>query len=846
MADQTADNFQDVTEPAPVVYPPITSDSPWAAVWQLPVLLLGLGLFAMGVWAVLPRHEPPNMEALLDSVGLYLEAENDVAALEKLDIARQHHKLATPMQIGRTWAYYGDLNFLQLSKLLGGPSLSLNESEEVRAARQKIISYYREAENENTGYRLSTKQLGWLAQTLVMMDRDAEAFAAIERLKDGPAEHRYRIVRQMIERKLVAPGGVDYAKIAPLLERFRHEVRSEPDNTKAMEQTVWVTQRNAELWLDADPSKAEEYLWVHIQRLRSLKVTDESLGPLFVILAKAQSRQQAFDDAEENFGIAARMLPRHHALQAEVLVGVARISLARGSEGHAQENGMRQALELFKRTTEQFPSEPAYIDALIGRADVESRLDMHGEAREHFAMAVAALLKHAPAWDPRRRLLSDTIHAHAQVAAEQNALERSLELLTQLRPLYEPNLPQDLVFKFGVTHEMIAQHNHDAAAGVNGQVPSPAARKMYNQEAAIHFGKSAAYFRDYAVLVTQTDDQAHGDALWRAARNFDRAQLWTEAIDTYRQFVNTRMEDNRLLQAKHLLGKAQITNGDYESAAALFNELRRDHPKGRWTYESLVPLARAYAELDQFAAARRILLEATSNHPSITPDSDVYRDALIELGRLYYESGREDPAHYVNAIQTLTEAVLRYGNTEFGASLRYMLADANRRSIVTLDAKLRDQRAQRELIALQAERLRRLEESQIYYNQVITELESRDRETLSPLELTYFRNAYFFQADSAFDRGQYEQAIALYDEAAKHWESDPASLVAHVQIVNAYCELGRYDAAKRANEKALWALERLPDEAFNDPTLPMTRQHWEDWLRWTSEMDLFGAQARVP
>jgi len=200
---------------------------------------------------------------------------------------------------------------------------------------------------------------------------------------------------------------------------------------------------------------------------------------------------------------------------------------------------------------------------------------------------------------------------------------------------------------------------------------------------------------------------------------------------------------------------------------------------------------------------------------------------------------------FVRAIEVLTEAVERFGDTEAGASLRYLLADSNRRSVVTLDAKLRERRSQRELIALQAERLRRLSESEIYFNQVITELEAREFDELTALERTYLRNSYFFQADSAFDRGQYDQAIALYDEAAKRWEADPASLVAHVQIVNAYCELGDYAAAKRANEKALWALERLPEEAFDDPTLPMSRRHWEDWLRWTSQIDLFGAQARA-
>jgi len=849
MADEALDNPQDAEAlldgaDARPEYPPIGPDAPWSAVWQLPVLLLGLGLFALGIWAVLPTSDPPSMDGLLDSAAMYLEADNLETAIEKLEVAKANHAVATPAQIGRTWALYGDLNFQQLTKQRSPDPVREAETEAIREARQHIITYYRKAEDAGTGYQLTTRQLGRLARTMVPMDRDAEVMAVLERLAGAPAEARYSIVRAMIERKLAAAGGVDHNQLVPLIERFREEVRTETDRAKADEAVVWVTMIESKQWLASDPATAERFIFQHFPRLMARGVDDEALGPLYVLLAHAQRLQEKHDEAEQNYANAERRLPRQHAMQAQVLLGVAQISLRRGTRDQDPEAGMREALELFKRVVEQFPSEPAYVDGLIGRADVESRLGMHGEARDHFARAAKELLR-SPQWDPRRKALGGAVLSHAQAAAEQNAFERSLDLLTLLRPLYEPNPPAQLIHRFALTHELIAQQHDDAAHGTLGIQPTTDARRMHNQEAAIHFGKSAEFFWQYAGLVTQTDDQAHGDALWRAARNFDRAQLWDDAIKVYQAFVRGRLDDDRKLHAKHLLGKAYMAAGDFQAAVDLFNELRRDHPKGRWSYESLVPLARGYAAMQQFASARRVLLEATSDHPAITPDSQVYQDALIELGRLYYEAGQDDPAAFVRAIEVLTEAVERFGDGEAGASLRYLLADSNRRSVVTLDAKLRDRRSQRELIALQAERLRRLQESEIYFNQVITELEARDAALLSPLERTYLRNSYFFQADSAFDRGQYEQAIALYDEAAKRWEADPASLVAHVQIVNAYCEMGNYPAAKRANEKALWALERLPDEAFDDPTLPMSRRHWEDWLRWTSQIDLFGTQARA-
>ena len=72
-------------------------------------------------------------------------------------------------------------------------------------------------------------------------------------------------------------------------------------------------------------------------------------------------------------------------------------------------------------------------------------------------------------------------------------------------------------------------------------------------------------------------------------------------------------------------------------------------------------------------------------------------------------------------------------------------------------------------------------------------------------------------------KNRYEEAIDLYDTAARRWEDHPASLVALVQIVNARCELGQYEEAKVANDHALWQLERIPEEKFDSQTLPMTR-----------------------
>ncbi len=55
-----------------------------------------------------------------------------------------------------------------------------------------------------------------------------------------------------------------------------------------------------------------------------------------------------------------------------------------------------------------------------------------------------------------------------------------------------------------------------------------------------------------------------------------------------------------------------------------------------------------------------------------------------------------------------------------------------------------------------------------------------------------------------------------------------------MQIVNAYCEEGRFLEANRANERAKTLLARMPAEAFNDGAFSMPKVYWQKWLSWTS------------
>src|SRR5205085_6206797 len=99
---------------------------------------------------------------------------------------------------------------------------------------------------------------------------------------------------------------------------------------------------------------------------------------------------------------------------------------------------------------------------------------------------------------------------------------------------------------------------------------------------------------------------------------------------------------------------------------------------------------------------------------------------------------------------------------------------------------------------LRASRLDHLRTAMRHYEQVRSTLEMMDAGRMTELEKTFLRNSFFYIGDCAFDMADYSKAVAAYDAAALRYVDDPASLVAMVQIVNAYIAQGQTAQARTA------------------------------------------------
>lgn len=840
--------------------PPLQPDSPdgvpdmsragsdaemkWSQVWQLPVLLFGFGFLLIGLFLAMPSNESDDFHGALVNADLRIQQSKLDEAQTILEDIQERSGKMPKSEVGYYWQLWADLNF---EKLYATGVVGNHGVEAALPMYRKIVTYYQDAMNK--GRVLEGPSLRHYVRSLIALGKDDAALAVLDKQTGADAASRYLFLRDIIERRRTDHPQVDQQvldAIEPLMTRFREDIKGLSDQAEAREQTIWADGFQTQLMMEAGtPQSAITYLLRQVQRLAS-QGGEADLAPLLVKLGQAY---QAIDDtanARAQYLRAQQMVKPTDELNAPILVGLGQLELAQSTGQNVD-----AALEFFREADEEYPaSTQSHISALIGRAECEAQLGDHALAARYFDLAVREMLDNTRSWDPRRKMASDAIRLQYDRAMDTDDYDTAKDYLDILALLQGNEPTAKLLLDLATTCEKIGNQRlaeaKEDAKREPGQPPlSDEARRLANQQAAAYFEKAARYYEQHADKVTIDQDDLHGLSLWAAAQNYDRAQLWPDAIRIYDEFIRTRDADPKRLRALRNLALAYMAEGDYIAALDKFSQLTEQYPRSPETYSSLVPMAKCLDQIGKTDQAVDKLNMVLDDNEAITPDSIEYKEALIALCKIYHRQGKDDPSLYARAIELLTEAVQRYGETEDGPVLRYLLADCNRLSVPAIDHKIATTQSIAAQHALRDERNDRLKQAEILYNQAISGLEAMRnvRLVLTPVQKVYLRNAYFYQADCAYDRGVYEQAIQLYNTAANNYAKDPASLIARVQMVNAYCELGQFQQARVVNDMARRQLERIPDSAFEDESLPMKRQQWEDWLRWTSDRKLFGSQA---
>ncbi len=840
--DAAAPQLGDAGEP--IVEPP-----PWSQVWQMPALILGVVLFSIGAVLAMLDRQAPDYPGLLDDVAAYVKAGNIDEARARIDaLTPEFMELAPPESQARHALLAGDVLFLAQHQE------GWNNPENNR----KIIARYQQA--MDMGHPIDDARLQRWAQTLVALGKTDAALEKVDAMSAGDAKSRYGVIRRIIDQQL-ASGVVDPDAMEPLRKRFLKEVETEKDAAAAREQQVFAVALRARLLL-ASQQYDELIDYLVVQQVPRLRMAggDDDLAPLYILLAQAYEHTGRLPESQRHYMLtdAKIRVDEHDAadMHAMVAVGLGRIALAAGDEA-----GTRQALTYFNTAVSDYPTARVFWEALVGRADCQARLGMNVEALADLALAAARLAAGRTPEPGRVNQIAAIAQRHYATGHDAGDFAMARQYLLTLSPVFGNEWKPEILDQLASVTASLATQNitqaQDAPQAMLARLENPsaaetqqaheagaAAAKRLKMEAAVLFDEAGDLYIRHANALGMAKSQGYADSLWKGADAYDKAHQWKKSIEVLSHLVRNMPGEPRQVQAIYRLGMAYMADGEYPSAEQLFRQVLDDHPKSPAAYVAYVPLARSQIAMGKYDDAQRALTYVVNNHPALTPESAEYREALVELGRLLYTL-----KNYPGAIERLSEAVTRYGDSPDGAALRFLLADTYRQSIPELTTAIATAATQAQRAALEQERSRRLEEAQVLYSQVISQLEDRPAASYSKLETLYHRNAYFYRADCAYDlgrfgqTGRFEQALSLYDMAARRFDDEPASLIALVQMVNAYCELNRIADARAVNARARQHLKRIPEGAFDDPSLPLDRKHWEEWLRFTSEHKLFEAQA---
>ena len=787
---------------------------PSSQLWQLPLLVVSTALLGAGIVLVAwPDTEAVDVDAALDTAQATIAAGQYEPAIDRLNqlAANESDRFTTAHQ-QRLHLLRADAQYLH------------NRTEGWRVPQnfEKIIAEYRTA--ESLGAKLDGQRLLNQADCLIALGQLATAQEFLPAFSDQQLAFKIKLYKRLITASL-APATYDSERAQGLLEQM---IRVQPLTTDI---ATWAAARQAELLLIE--GKADEAVNVLVQRAVRHKAADEPIpGELLVLLGRAYLATGDDVQAAAAFEDAAAALDSIDPLNGEVLTGLGQARL--------NEHNVTDAIEHFDRAVKEYPGSAAFIDALVGRAESLSRLGRFDLALDDYTHACEIVAEPGLIRHGAEERLGDSIITQFDQRFDQSDYDRALKLLKLVVDVAGEPTPPPILRRLASTHQrqaeaMLGVEPDSDVSDVDWQAIDQVTRALVRQ----HLAEAAGHYLDHARAVVIQSDDAFGESLWRAADNFDRAGEHAAAIEAFIEYMEGRPSDPRHLAARHRLAQAYQADGQIDEAVKLYKGLIDENPNSPEAYGSLIPLARCYLAKGEktIDLAEHVLLTIVEDHPSLRPESAEFREALVELGRLYYGRGRTGDMEL--AIHRLQRAIEQYPDDPLRSESLFMAADAYQRSAAQLEQRLSEPLAASQKADAAAERKLRLDAAIDLFTQAIDTYESRDPATLSDEQKLYLRNSYFYRADCAYALRRFEGpggAIEYYDLARQQYEQEPAVLVALIQMVNCYCELGQFDRARTVNEKAKWYLRRITDEAFDESKLPMHRVHWQRWLDWTTQL----------
>lgn len=816
----------DAAKPAPNEARPPAPGTPaqaprWKDVWQLPVLGLGSIALIAGLVVTIRSAPKPDIGAEVKRASRQVEAKEYGPALDTLN------KRVLPYVNRRTLNADQEREFFLLrarALAMGQKDAGIDRADNNNA----IVAEYAEAQRRNA--ELDDRDHYLLGLCYASLGKLDEASRELGLISPAGKSLRTELLRRLIDLTLAA--GTQDSRALDLLA----EMTADPDATDT--DRLWALARQARLLVKQ--GYVAEAIDKSVRAILKARDPDRSaLAEAYIELGAAYLANDAADEAKDKLELAARLLSHESPL-------MARIGLMLGKIEH-HDGALDAARDQYLNVVDNYTFSDDAPEALLGLAEVlaqKANLDSQpqDEAVERYTQLVTMLLEGAknPGATPDR--VGDSLLGRfaEQVAKGDNATaERYAALGEKLFGIDKG--PPELLRALALVHRKLAEEIL-ARAGGDG-VSLLALDPADQREARMHLVRAGGYSRSYARRVVESDPQAQAGAIWDAAEDFDRAGDLDDAATTFREFATQFPSDKRQPLARFRLAQSFQARGDLDQAAREYRAIIGDrdaqpNPTGALADQCFVPLAQTLlmdGNPSNDPDAEQ-LLHAVLNGAVGSSEAPAYREALLAMGDYSYKAGL-----YEQAITAYDEYLQRLGPAAAGTEeTQYKLGDAYRMSATEMAKTLATSLPEEEAKTLDLARRERLSRAMNCFDRAIAALQSSQHR--SAIQDLYLRNASFYLADCAFDLKDYETAIRLYDAAKDRYAGSPASLVAMTQIVSALLAQGQTEKARTANDRAIRFFNSLPESAWDDPALPMTRQGWERWLK---SQEMLGTYAKA-
>lgn len=763
--------------------------------WQGPLLVASLGLFGYSAWRFIDPKATTAGQRIQVARDL-MNQERPEAALDYLNKLLNEGKIERPADEGAVHLLMAEsIRQFQKQKHL---NIALNHE---RIVQQGQIAL-------KLGVKPTAAIEQMIGESYDALGRSADALACYRTAMGLDQGRSVGLQKKVIELQIESG---DPTADATLVEYLANKDLSDSER-------AWALGERARIMIS------------HGDYASAISLLKQALKPELDPVAQGQINYQLGyctytlgdpDQAERYLRLSREQLRVQHPLDADVCYLLGKI--------HEGRSEPEQAKSFYQVVLTSHPDAKIVPLALLGRGMCRLMLGENEPGMTDLHDLVGQINTRAS----RSKYRDDVIEGLKRASSILSAKEKYQDSLEAMA--YEQELRNEPAGEFFARLGSVYEKRADQVERSPDQT-GPAGQVRRQQQVRDLRSKAGDAYVAYSKALRAADDKGYGESLWRGIDLYDRAGDLPRAIAALELFVAERPGDSLTPDALLRLGRAYQAVGSFDKAVHAFIQNQLRYPKSLAASKSLVPLAQAYIARgpEMYAKAEEVLLSVVENNPLLSPDAEEFKQGLFELAQLYYRTQR-----YEEAVQRLDEWTRRYPKDERLSQMAFWMADSYRKSAALLDAKPQAGAVGANASAsladpaeIRAAKVERLTKARRYYDQVIELCKATPPDDeIGRLQL---KLSHFYRADCMYDLGEFKDSITLYDAAALRYQDDPSALAAYVQIVNAYCAMGKPEEAKAANERVKWLLRRMPPESFEANRVSMPKDHWDQWLKWAS------------